>query len=139
MAVSVSDHNRPFRFFDLPREIRNDIYTRTMYFHDDRYIILAPKGRLPNYIWKPGDYRAGLYSRYQEFVSHFTILRQFRDEALPIFWRGNIFQVLEDVDLASTPELPDRINTALGFIRLSGKMYIVVFVKKPGGSKKNGE
>ena len=151
--MAVSYHDRPFRFFDLPREIRNDIYTRMTSFYDDfSMITLGPKGRLPNYIGKPSDHRAGLYKRYQEFVSLFTISRQFRDEALPIFWQGNEFDVsFEEFNVASKPELPeplDQVNTVLGFIPLSGKMYITrirvrvlctVFVKKPGGSQKNAE
>ena len=87
-------------------------------------ITLAPKGRLPNWIGKPSDHRAGLYKRYQEFVSLFTISRQFRDEALPIFWQGNDFDVrLPDINSAPQPGLPE-VNTVLGFIPLSGKMYI---------------
>ena len=112
-------------------------------------ITLAPKGRLPNWIGEPSDHRAGLYKRYQEFVSLFTISRQFRDEALPIFWQGNDFDVsLPDINAASKPGLPEplgQVNTVLGFIPPSGKMYITrirlcvrctVFVKKPGGSQK---
>ncbi len=93
-TMAVSYHDRPFRFFDLPREIRNDIYTRMTFFYDDfSMITLAPKGRLPNSIGKPSDYRAGLYKRYQEFVSLFTISRQFRDRPgsgqSPIFLSGS--------------------------------------------------
>ena len=44
-TMAVSYHDRPFRFFDLPREIRNDIYTRMTSFYDDfPMITLAPKG-----------------------------------------------------------------------------------------------
>ena len=114
--MAVSYHDRPFRFFDLPREIRDDIYTRMTFFYDDfPMITLAPKGRLPNWIGKPSDHRAGLYKRYQEFVSLFTISRQFRDEALPIFWQGNDFDVpLPVINAASKPGLPeppDQVNT----------------------------
>jgi len=148
LSVAVSTHNPPFRFFDLPREIRDGIYTRTMYFHDDSYIILVPKGKVPNYIGRPRDFRVRLYRRYQEFVSFFTISRQFCDEALPIFWQGNNFEVFGFISLASTPELPDRAHTALDFVGLSGKMCIArisveilyaVFVKKPGRGQKNSE
>ena len=151
--MAVSYHDRPFRFFDLPREIRNDIYTRMTSFYDDYpTITLAPKGRLRNSIGKPSDYRAGLYKRYREFVSLFTISRQFCDEALPIFWQGNEFSVsFVDINAASKPELSeplDQVTTMLGFIPPSGKMYITrirvrvlctVFVKKPGGNQKNAE
>lgn len=147
--MAVSDHSRPFRFFNLPREIRDDIYTCTMYFHDDfPCIILAPKGRVPSFYGEPSDHRAGLYKRYQEFVSLLTLSRQFRDEALPIFWQGNMFQVRKRINLASTPELQDWDDTVLGFIGPSGKMCIArisvpidctAFVTKPGGSEKNGE
>ena len=151
--MPVSYHDRPFRFFDLPREIRNDIHTRMTSFYDDSsMIVLVPKGRLPNWMGKPSDHRCGLYKRYQEFVSLFTISRQFRDEALPIFWQVNEFDVsFNIINAASKPELPealDQVNAVLGFIPLSGKMYITrisvralctVFVKKPGGSQKNAE
>ena len=150
--MAVSYHDRPFRFFDLPREIRNDIYTRITSFYDDfSMITLCPKGRLPNWMCKPSDHRAGLYKRYQDLVSLFTISRQFRDEALPIFWQVNDFDVSKEINVASKPELPkplDQVNTELGFIPLSGKMHITrirvrvlctVFVKKPGGSQKNAE
>lgn len=149
MAVSYHDH--PFRFFDLPLEIRNDIYTRMVYFDYYFDITLAPKGRLQHYIGRPSDHRAGIYNRYQEFISFFTISRQFRDEALPIFWHGNEFKISNSINFASKSELSeplDRVETALSFIPLSGKMHIAkirvrvlctVFVKKPGGSQKNGE
>ena len=148
-AIAASNHDCPYGFFDLPREIRDDIYTRIMYYRSGRsYITLAPKGRVPMSIGEPSDHRARLYKDYQEFVNFLTISRQFRDEALPIFWRGNKFDVFSFFSLTSTPELVGNVDTALDFIASSGKINIAsikihvlctVFVEQPGGSKKNGE
>ena len=142
--MATSGHDRPYGFFDLPREIRDDVYSRTMSFHNDILtIILAPKGKLPHLPHKQSlDRRAGLYKQYREFVNLLTISRQFRAEALPIFWQGNSFRVSRFFSLTSTPELLEEADTALNFIGPSGKTHIAklkipllctVFVKQPRG------
>ncbi|KAL8814894.1 MAG: hypothetical protein Q9191_008506, partial [Dirinaria sp. TL-2023a] len=148
-AMAASGNDRPYGFFDLPREIRDDIYTRIMSFHNvTSYITLAPKGKLPTYMCKPSDHRAGMYKQYQEFVNFFTISRHFRDEALPIFWQRNRFEISRSFSLISMPRLLDKADTTLDYIGPSGKIHITsieihllctVFVKQPRGSKKNRE
>ena len=141
-AMTLPDHNRPFRFFDLPREIRDEIYT--LYSYTELHIPLGPKGTVSKYIGKPSDHRARLYKRYQECVSLFTISRQFRHEALPLFWQRNDFRLFGSFGDASL----NQAETAMDYIGRSGKRHIAnvhvnisctVSVRKPGGSEKNGE
>lgn len=135
-------HNRPLGFFDLPREIRDDIYTRMMCFpNDGTEIRLGRKGTIPNSLGQP-DRRARLYECYQEFVLLFTISHQFCNEALPIFWQENTFELSPSFSRASF----EQADTALNFIgpaarlyiaRVSLRLYCTVFVRKTRCSQEN--
>ena len=98
-----------------------------MYFFDDYSVWLAPRGMVPQYIGQPCK-RAELYKHYREFVSLFTISRRFRDETLPIFWRGNSFELLKHINLAHTADLPRWVDTAINYVGSSGKIYLQTLI-----------
>ena len=148
-TMNSSNHNRSFVFFDLPREIRDDIYRRIMHFHDrEPSILLAPRGMVPSFLGKPSEYRAELYGRYQAFVTLLTVSRRFHNEALPVFWQINTFRVSRFFSLASSSELRHQSYTSLNFIGASGLRNIAnvrisvlctVFIQSPHNNGRSSE
>ena len=122
-AMEPLERIRSLHFFDLHWEIRDEIYSRAMYFPDDHFLCLAPRGMVPQNIGRPNA-RAERYRRYREIVSLFTVSRQFRDEVLPIFWKKNRFNIVQHINLAPADNLPNWAGTAIDYIGPSGKMYL---------------
>ena len=147
--MEASNKNRSLEFFKLPREIRDDIYSRIVLHQGDHpSIILAPRGGFAGWFGRPKETRTALYKQYQEFVSLFTVSRQFYDEALPIFWQQNTFSINRSFSLSSTFEASEDSDTTINYIGPSGKLHIAnvsinvlctVFVERSESSEQKGE